>query len=1193
MTQANQISLEQFRVMGIDRSPNTGIYLLGETTVVYFAGNNIVSHNWELKKQKFLPYTDTARGDVKCVAVSPPTQNGQVFLAYSLELDASIIYIVELNTLKRQKSITLPNSTMSFTALAFSAGARYLIAMGNTDSQIFYFDITNGSLVVSQKVTGNASTSTFNTSVNCISFHPTDVNTICCTGKGVYKLLVRSDKGFNYKQTPSKDTYDFKEHIFVGLDSRIIASSTDGHLYCLDTPNYSMQIPIKNQTNGPITNLTLTPKGFVCVTGGNTIHFFDKQADLKNFTEGNSIVIDENSTIVALAVSPGEDKLMALMNDARLIAIPLNNTDPNANQNEGLVTVLPSHHIGVVTGIDVAYRKQLLVTCGEDQSIRVWNYDKMVCEVNHYCKDPPLSVSFHPNGCFMIVGFPEKIAYLAVTVNDLVVQHEFGIRNCKDLKFSHGGQYFAAVNQNSVSVYSSYTFKPVVTIRSQGQRVATFAWSTDDNHIITCDMSGQMGIWVVRSGKSRTSLTSQQTHHFISIVATDPTCARCYGITAPDNTLRETEDTQTKNQLDVVAVPCQVVMGPSNRCLFVSTRNGTIRIYHFPGTSNSVNNFPTTDSVTETVAHHTPVTAIVTSPDFQYLFSSGEDGCIYMMKINGVDQGNQRSDAKITFSEDVLITRSENVEQLKKLRAAQQRVREQSETNANKLATLNQGFEQSIKTIQEKFAAEQAAENQNMAALEQQIEQMNQEACEQIQATNKRFANEEEQKLKRFEMSKENEMNQQEQLKLDIEEARKEWDEKLKKAIAANQASREEAERKFQEQLRSLAEETQRVQEEKNAMIEEYDKWEIERSRELAFEIGKREFEALQLRKEELKKSAELEQQSKRMEEQLKEAKAAEADARDKLNKKAAEVAGKQTDIAQARHLKETRIHELKELKHNLEEKDARIDELTKQNSNLEKHKQLLNDRIADWNKKLEPDQAKLQDITITCERMQQEMQRYNKNHEQLRLESNELRLKIDAKLREIDTRTKEYEEVRQIIRQFKLEVHNVYQALEQDKNNTTHKPKRFSPCLEALYKKYVGDESSSKRKTGVTDIQIERNRQRDALERNITAVARRLSRGDEESKRTQERKMAESVTLMTQISDLRRQIQNLRMKKEILEESHKSMFSQEELHKIIQMQEGRIKELTTQLKQLQLRGNVSRRPAMSKERLPPMNINE
>ena len=109
-------------------------------------------------------------------------------------------------------------------------------------------------------------------------------------------------------------------------------------------------------------------------------------------------------------------------------------------------------------------------------------------------------------------------------------------------------------------------------------------------------------------------------------------------------------------------------------------------------------------------------------------------------------------------------------------------------------------------------------------------------------------------------------------------------------------------------------------------------------------------------------------------------------------------------------------------------------------------------------------------------------------------------------------------------------------------------------------------------------------------MERNITAVARRINRGDEEHERQHVRMMEENVMLMSQISELRRQNEILVKRKKVYEESSKSAYTAEELNKILEMQKERISQLTEQLKQLQLRGNVSRKNPVSRERLPPMN---
>lgn len=74
---------------------------------------------------------------------------------------------------------------------------------------------------------------------------------------------------------------------------------------------------------------------------------------------------------------------------------------------------------------------------------------------------------------------------------------------------------------------------------------------------------------------------------------------------------------------------------------------------------------------------------------------------------------------------------------------------------------------------------------------------------------------------------------------------------------------------------------------------------------------------------------------------------------------------------------------------------------------------------------------------------------RYEKNDVQLRLEINELKHKIDAKKAEIDQRNKELDDVKQITRQFKLEVHQVYQKLKDDEHKRADEEEgiRTSTC--------------------------------------------------------------------------------------------------------------------------------------------------
>jgi WD40 repeat protein len=399
---------------------------------------------------------------------------------FALELDASMIHVVDLQAWQRRPSIALQSgfSPTSFTCLAFSGNGKFLIAQGGiAESILHYFDVKNGNHLGGTKVTTNPSSgSASNAIVTCISINPNEPASICCTGRGIFRLINKSDKGFIIKQSSmaNKDTFDFRSHIWT-LDGRtIITALADGRISQLDLSLVRVDINLNNPTGNPVTHLTATQKGFLCATGGTRLHFFERTSE-KGWQESNTVQIDEKETITSAAIAQADDRVTILLSDSRLVSVPFSQSDHGQNA-EPVVTLLPPHHIGPVSAIDVAFRKQLLVSCGEDHAIRVWNYEKMQCEIAKFFVDQPFSVSFHPNGGCIVVGFTEKLRLMAITINDIVIHREFPIRSCRECRFSHGGQYFAAVNTNNAEVYSSYIFKNLVNLRSPGQRIKAIAW---------------------------------------------------------------------------------------------------------------------------------------------------------------------------------------------------------------------------------------------------------------------------------------------------------------------------------------------------------------------------------------------------------------------------------------------------------------------------------------------------------------------------------------------------------------------------------------------------------------------------------------------------------------------------------------------------------------------------------------------
>ena len=58
------------------------------------------------------------------------------------------------------------------------------------------------------------------------------------------------------------------------------------------------------------------------------------------------------------------------------------------------------------------------------------------------------------------------------------------------MKFSNGGQYFAAVNANSVQVYKTYTCEMLASFIGHNNRVRSISWTPDDSALVSCGMDG-------------------------------------------------------------------------------------------------------------------------------------------------------------------------------------------------------------------------------------------------------------------------------------------------------------------------------------------------------------------------------------------------------------------------------------------------------------------------------------------------------------------------------------------------------------------------------------------------------------------------------------------------------------------------------------------------------------------------------
>jgi cilia- and flagella-associated protein 57 len=108
-------------------------------------------------------------------------------------------------------------------------------------------------------------------------------------------------------------------------------------------------------------------------------------------------------------------------------------------------------HSVEITDLAVCIQRPLFVTiCGEDGTLRVWNFISMRCDLARKFEGKDgrtmglQSVAFHPSGYYIALGFKDKLRIFHLMHRDLRLYKELSLTNTTKLKFSNGGHFLAA-----------------------------------------------------------------------------------------------------------------------------------------------------------------------------------------------------------------------------------------------------------------------------------------------------------------------------------------------------------------------------------------------------------------------------------------------------------------------------------------------------------------------------------------------------------------------------------------------------------------------------------------------------------------------------------------------------------------------------------------------------------------------------
>lgn len=169
----------------------------------------------------------------------------------------------------------------------------------------------------------------------------------------------------------------------------------------------------------PITSMSSIGGGFIVGSSNGTLFFYsyDESKDQvlydAQFSLVNTVCVSADMTsgsFLTLSLCPKDEKLCGLTSDGQILFASV--VYKEALRPENVRFAMCSFHgPKPITGMDVAIRKPLIITCSKDNTLRLWNIKTHQLELIKLYPEEMFSVALHPTGCNLLSRFlisPDK-----------------------------------------------------------------------------------------------------------------------------------------------------------------------------------------------------------------------------------------------------------------------------------------------------------------------------------------------------------------------------------------------------------------------------------------------------------------------------------------------------------------------------------------------------------------------------------------------------------------------------------------------------------------------------------------------------------------------------------------------------------------------------------------------------------------
>ncbi|XP_014478629.1 PREDICTED: cilia- and flagella-associated protein 57 [Dinoponera quadriceps] len=1119
-------------------------HYITDTEILYPVGNVLAVHNFAQRDQKLIRLPDKHRINVICVS---PNKR---YVALSEVGEKPAISIYDIASLKRRKLLGIPfeaTGVTRFSCMAFTHDSKNLAAItGEPEQTMLFYNWEKGKVESTYKVAIPQNPLAIAEMIAC---NPAESAVMAFGGSYIFKFLTIAETVWRSYGFAKADNLLICSMAWLNAD-RLLAGTKDGRVLYLEngdlkniyqiSETVSMNLKIREEYVMPadqssqvtpelrdnaweqhVRCLLAFPRGFVYALGVGTIVLFEKEGKHK-YTKRNIYCVPVQAwsqkdapdlyRINTINVNISYDHLIITSGWSQLFHVTLWGPDLNMDPEPQQLNIMgqPLHH-GPIGDLSVCAWKSVFMTFGEyDRSVRLWDFEtESLIMLKQYAEEI-CGIAMHPMGLFCLIGFSDKLRFMTILIDDLLPMHEFAIRSCRTVCFSHGGHMFAAVNGNVVQVYTTIGFYNPFILKGHTGKVKALLWSQMDLKMLSMGTEGAIYEWDMATGTRSGEIILKGLNLRDLVLSSDMSYTYCI---AHDDRIREIRYNAVLRDFKLVGKEMHhMIMGKDDLSIFVTCPGGVILSLKTPLQS-------TIESI-DFHLHSVDVMKIALSHNENYLISVARDGSLCVWKLYYAEGKVVKIGRELPYTDEVLIGKEDLQDKINTIKGLTVRIRELETEHAYKLRQIDVLHGDKLRDVHRGYC-------EAIKELRDRIEKLQEDHINEINNINVeivKMKNAHEQATQRMENSYE--------AKLITEYDRYQAFEEHTNAM------RQDYERQLANLEKRDAEELQSVVTKYEALVHEKKLQLEETSDEMAHKeqvhghlVAQIEDDAdreiLEIRtnyesllQEERQSNLKLKGEAGVMRNRFM---AGQKDVED-LRRQVSRV---QTEYAQFHKNIQDLEKQLVEMKKEIDERDATILDKEQQvydtlraNQELEKYKFVLTHKVQELEGQIEPRNREIQQLNEEIRNTGIELKSYHETEASLKLELRETREKLRAARQEVDSEVHKSRRCQRLVRRIRTDILDT--AVQEE-------PSALRTAVTSLYHKYSAAEQFLRSRKADVDAECEFKKQRELLERTVASLQRQVSKDTSVGEKDLERMTEESSVLIVELNALREQLKEAR----------------------------------------------------------------